>query len=103
MAMPLPLPTSMTERHSGLVWLLMALAVVSIATRVLETPALHFVFKPLPLLVAIFMIAARAYLAGARARFNQYLLAALVAYYTAQILIVRYARPVANVVPTTLA
>ena len=98
--MAMPLPTSMTERHSGLVWLLMALAVVSITTSVLETPALHFVFKALPLLVAIVVIAARAYLAGARARFYIYLLAALVA---AQILIVRYARPVANGVPTTLA
>ena len=93
----------MTERHSGLVWLLMALAAVSIATSVPETPALHFVFKPLPLLVAIVVIAASAYLAGARARFDKYLLAALAAYYTAQILIVRYAWPVANVVPTTLA
>lgn len=77
--MPVRSPKSMTDRHPGLVWLLVLLAALSIATSVLELPALHFVFKPLPMLVAIVVVAARAYSTGARARFDLYLLAALVA------------------------
>ena len=69
----------MTERHPAWLWLLIVLAALSTATSVLELPALHFVFKPLPMLVAIVAVAARAYSTGARARFDLYLLAALVA------------------------
>ncbi|MHB8950838.1 MAG: lysoplasmalogenase [Rhodoferax sp.] len=69
----------MTERHPAWVWLLILLAALSIATSVSEPPALHLVFKPLPMLVAIVVIAVRAYLARAVARFDIYLLAALVA------------------------
>ncbi len=75
--MPVSSPKSKTERHPGWLWLLMVLAALSTATSVFETPALHLVFKPLPLLVAIVAIAARAYSTGARGRFDQYLLAAL--------------------------
>jgi len=46
---------------------------------VLGLPTLHFVFKPLTMLVAIALVAARAYSSGARARFHIYLIAALVA------------------------
>lgn len=69
----------MTERHPAWLWLLIVLAALSTATSVFEMPALHFVFKPLPLLVAIVAVAARVYSTGARARFDLYLLAALVA------------------------
>ena len=79
MAKPVPSPKSMIDRHSGLVWLLIVLAALSTATSVLALPVLHFVFKPLPMLVAIVAVAARAYSTGARARFDLYLLAALVA------------------------
>ena len=69
----------MTERNGRLELLLIALAVLSTATRVLDLPTLHFVFKPLTMLVAIILVAARAYSTGAGARFDSYLLAALVA------------------------
>lgn len=69
----------MTERHPAWLWVLILLAVLSTATSVLEAPALHVVFKPLPLLAAIVAVAARACLTVARARFDLYLLAALVA------------------------
>ncbi len=79
MAMHLPCPSFMKARDAGLAWLMVLLAALSIATSVSELPALHFVFKPLPLLAAIVAVAARAYFTGARARFDLYLLAALVA------------------------
>ena len=79
MSVPVPSPKSMTERHLGWSWLLMVLAALSIATSLLEPPALHLVFKPLPLLAAIVTVAAGAYPTGARARLDLYLLAALVA------------------------
>jgi uncharacterized membrane protein YhhN len=79
MAMPVPSPKFTTERHPGWLWLMIVLAALSIATSVLEPPALHFFFKPLPLLAAIVVVAARAYSTGARGRFDAYLLAALAA------------------------
>lgn len=77
--MPLISPDSTTELHPGWLWLLVLLAALSTATSVFELSAPHFVFKPLTLLVAIFVVAARAYSTGAGVRFNLYLLAALVA------------------------
>ena len=70
---------SMTDRSPRLVLLLIKLAAASTATSLLALPALHFVFKPLVMLVAIVAIAARAYSTVAGARFDSYLLAALVA------------------------
>jgi len=78
-AMSLRSPKSMTDRSPRLVLLLIKLAAASTATSLLALPALHFVFKPLVMLVAIVAIAARAYSTGAGARFDSYLLAALVA------------------------
>ncbi|NDP40565.1 MAG: lysoplasmalogenase [Rhodoferax sp.] len=77
--MHLPSPTSVTKREPGLAWLLILLAALSTATSVFELPTLHVVFKPLPMLVAIVAVAARAYSTGARARFDLYLMAALAA------------------------
>lgn len=77
--MSLPSPTPITERNSRLELLLIALAVLSTATRVLDLTTPHFVFKPLTMLVAITLVAARAYSTGAGARFDSYLLAALAA------------------------
>ena len=79
MSTPVRLPASMTDRHLGWLWLLILLATLSTASSVLALAALHFVFKPLTMLFAILLIAARAYTTGARARFDLYLLAALVA------------------------
>lgn len=69
----------MTGREPGLAWLLTVLAALAIATSVLEPPALHYVFKPLPMLVAIVAVAARAYSTRTKGRFDQNLLAALAA------------------------
>jgi alkylglycerol monooxygenase len=77
--MSLRSPTPLTERNGRLKLLLIALAALSTATRVLDLTTLHFVFKPLTMLVAIILVAARADVSGARARFDSYLLAALVA------------------------
>lgn len=67
----------MAGRSPRLVLLLILVAALSTATSVLGLPALHFVFKPLVMLVAIVVIAARAYSTGAGARFDSYLLASL--------------------------
>ncbi len=77
--MSLRSPAPITDRNGRLELLLIALAVLSTATSVLDLTTLHFVFKPLTMLVAITLVAARAYSTGAGARFDSYLLAALVA------------------------
>jgi alkylglycerol monooxygenase len=64
---------------SRLELLLIALAALSTATSVLGLLDLHFVFKPLTMLVAIVLVAVRAYSSGAVARFDVFLMAALVA------------------------
>ena len=69
-------------RIEPLEWLLVVVAVLaalSTATSVLDLSALHFVFKPLTMLVAIVFVAASAYTTVARGRFYVYLVAALVA------------------------
>jgi len=70
---------SMADRSPRLVLLLVLLAALSTATSVLGLPTLHFVFKPLTMLVAIILVAARAYASGAVARFDVCLMAALAA------------------------
>lgn len=77
--MSLRSPTPIIERNGRLELLLIALAVLSTATGVLDLTTLHFVFKPLTMLVAIILVAARAYSTGAGARFDVYLVAALAA------------------------
>ncbi|MFZ3081937.1 lysoplasmalogenase [Rhodoferax ferrireducens] len=71
--------TSMAGRSPRLVLLLILVAALSTATRVLDLTTLHFVFKPLTMLVAITLVAARSYSTGAGARFDVYLMAALAA------------------------
>ncbi len=72
-------PKSEIGRFTRLELLLIALAALSTATSALGLLDLHFVFKPLTLLVAILFVAARAYTSGATARFDVFLMAALVA------------------------
>jgi uncharacterized membrane protein YhhN len=59
--------------------LLIAVAVLATLTSVLGLQALHFIFKPLTMLVAIIFVAVRAYQSGVTGRFDYLLLAALAA------------------------
>src|ERR1035437_5139033 len=70
---------SVTRHANALLWLLILVAALSTLSSTLGLAVLHFVFKPLTVLVAITLVAVRVDTTGARALFDIYLLAALVA------------------------
>lgn len=72
-------PNTAIRQNTALLWWLILLAALSTLTSVLGLALLHFILKPLALLFAIILVAARAYATGARGQFDIYLLAALVA------------------------
>jgi uncharacterized membrane protein YhhN len=59
--------------------LLITVAVLATLTSVLGLQELHFIFKPLTMLIAIVFVAVRAYQSGVTGRFHYLLLAALAA------------------------
>ncbi len=71
--------TSASQAAHALLWGLILLAALSTLSSALGLLTLHYLLKPLTLLVAIILVAVRAYKTGARTRFDLYLLAALVA------------------------
>lgn len=79
MTTPPESPKSLTRHTNALLWWLIVVAALSTATSALGVPALHFIFKPLTLVIAIVVVAARAYSTGSRGRFDLYLMAALAA------------------------